>query len=58
MEKNPLNLACIEHFCKGFISSFGEEYSCRSIVDDFNRLLAKREERGFPGTLGSIDYLH
>lgn len=54
----PSNLAYIEHFYKDSISSFGEEYSCRPIVDDFNHLLAKGEEKGFLGTLGSVDYLH
>lgn len=54
----PSNLAYIEHFYKGSISSFGEEYSCRPIVDDCNHLIAKGEEKGFLGTLGSVNYLH
>jgi hypothetical protein len=39
-------LKCLEHFCRGVISCFGEEYSRRPTIDDLRRLLGKGEERG------------
>jgi hypothetical protein len=48
-------LECLEHFCRGVVECFGLEYMCCPIVDDLRHLLAKGEERGFFGMIGSID---
>ena len=49
---------CLDQFCEGIIECYGEEYCRRPNVEDTQRLLAKAEERGFPGMLGSIDCMH
>jgi hypothetical protein len=49
---------CLEYFCEGIIACYGEEFCRRPNVADTQRLLAKAEERGFPGMLGSIDCMH
>ena len=49
---------CLEMFCEGIIHCYGEEFCRRPNVADTQRLLAKAEERGFPGMLGSIDCMH
>jgi hypothetical protein len=35
-----------------------DEFLCRPTVADTQRLLAKAEERGFFGMLGTIDCMH
>lgn len=52
------HLECLKLICRGVISCFGEEYSRCPTVDDLRRLLAKGEERGFPGTIGSRCFMH
>ena len=51
-------LECLEKFCEGIIHCYKEEFCRRPNVADIQRLLAKAEERGFPGMLGSIDCMH
>jgi hypothetical protein len=51
-------LECLEYYCSGIIECFGDEFLHRPTVADTQHLLAKAEERGFPGMLGSIDCMH
>jgi hypothetical protein len=51
-------LECLEYYCSDIIECFGGEFLCRPTVADTQPLLAKAEERGFPGWLGSIDCMH
>jgi hypothetical protein len=48
--------------CKKFVIKvcevFGDKYLRTPNEEDTARLLAIGEERGFPGMLGSIDYMH
>ena len=47
-----------EKFTQGIIHLYGEEYLRRPTPEDLQRLLDIREVRGFPGMIGSIDYMH
>ncbi|XP_024016233.1 uncharacterized protein LOC112089715 [Eutrema salsugineum] len=49
---------CLEHFVQGIINLFGNEYLRRPTPEDLQRLLHVGEYRGFPGMIGSIDYMH
>jgi hypothetical protein len=51
-------LECLEYYCLGIIDCFWDEFLHRPTVADTQRLLAKTEERGFLGMLGSIDCMH
>jgi hypothetical protein len=51
-------LECLEYYCSGIIECFGDEFLRCPTVTDTHRLLAKAEERGFHGMLGSIDCMH
>jgi hypothetical protein len=51
-------LECLEYYCSDIIEYFGDEFLRCSTVADTQCLLAKAEERGFPGMLGSIDCMH
>jgi hypothetical protein len=51
-------LECLEYYCSSIIECFRDEFLRHSTVADTQRLLAKAEERGFPGMLGSIDCIH
>jgi hypothetical protein len=51
-------LDCLEKFYEGIIHCYGDEFCRRPNIVDTQRLLAKDEERGFPGMLGSIDCKH
>jgi hypothetical protein len=51
-------LECLEYYCVGIIECFGAEFLRHPIVADTQCLLAKVEERGFLGMLGSIVYMH
>jgi hypothetical protein len=57
LEKTTV-LECLEYYCSGIIECFGDEFLCRPSVADTRRLLAKTEERGFPGILESINCMH
>jgi hypothetical protein len=45
-------------FCRALIKVFGEVYLRETNMEDTQRLLSINENRGFPGMLGSIDYMH
>uniref|UniRef100_A0A0D3DF30 DDE Tnp4 domain-containing protein n=1 Tax=Brassica oleracea var. oleracea TaxID=109376 RepID=A0A0D3DF30_BRAOL len=49
---------CLHNFTAGIIGLFGDEYIRRPTPEDLERLLHIREERGFPGMIGSIDCMH
>jgi hypothetical protein len=51
-------LECLEYYCSGIIECFGDEFLRCPTVTNTQRLLAKAENRGFPGMLGSIDCMH
>jgi hypothetical protein len=51
-------LECLEYYCLGIIECFGNEFLRHPTVPNTLRLLAKAEECGFPGILGTIDYMH
>ncbi|WZZ61473.1 hypothetical protein YC2023_061580 [Brassica napus] len=51
-------LSCLHNFTDGIIQIFGEEYLQRPTLEDLQRLLDIGETRGFPGMVGSIDYMH
>jgi hypothetical protein len=51
-------LECIEYYCSSIIKYFGDEFLHRPTAVDNQCLLAKAEERGFLGMLGSIDCMH
>uniref|UniRef100_A0A0D3AQM5 DDE Tnp4 domain-containing protein n=1 Tax=Brassica oleracea var. oleracea TaxID=109376 RepID=A0A0D3AQM5_BRAOL len=50
--------SCLENFVEGIIYLFGDEYLRRPTPTDLQRLLNIGENRGFPGMIGSIDYMH
>jgi hypothetical protein len=45
-------LECLEYYYVRIIECFMAEFLCHPTIDDTQRLLAKVEERGFPGMLG------
>jgi hypothetical protein len=51
-------LECLKYYCSSIIKCFGDEFLRHPTITDTQRLLAKAEERGFPGMLGSIDCMH
>jgi hypothetical protein len=44
-------LECLEYYCSDIIECFGDEFLRHLTVADTQCLLAKAEERGFPGML-------
>jgi hypothetical protein len=52
------SLESLKRFCKSIIKLYSEEYLRSPTQDDIDRLLARSEERLFPGMLGSIDCMH
>ncbi|KAK1618039.1 hypothetical protein QYE76_023556 [Lolium multiflorum] len=44
-------------FCRAVIAVFAKDYLRAPRVDDTARILQKNASRGFPGMIGSIDYL-
>ena len=46
---------CFKKICQGIIEAFGEEYLRRPNEVDIARLLAIRDDYGFPKTLQSLD---
>ncbi|XP_057811380.1 uncharacterized protein LOC131025598 [Salvia miltiorrhiza] len=51
--------SCLANFCKCVIEVFGAQYLRSPNQDDIQRLLQLHEQRhGFPGMLGSLDYMH
>ncbi|MDD0213393.1 hypothetical protein PSY81_23625, partial [Shigella flexneri] len=45
-------------FTRGIVNLYSAEYLRVPTLADLRRLLAKAEKRGFPGMIGSIDYMH
>ena len=48
----------LRRFVKAVIAMFGDHYLRSPNNIDIARLLQTREQRGFPGMLGSIDCMH
>jgi hypothetical protein len=53
-----IDLECLEHYCSDIIECFRDEFLRHPTVADTRCLLAKTEERGFPGMLRSIHCMH
>lgn len=53
-----LILDCVDRFTQTVIEIFEPEYLRAPTDEDTERLLAESEERGWPGMLRSIDYMH
>ncbi|CAM8921667.1 unnamed protein product [Rhodiola kirilowii] len=51
-------LECMKIFCQQVEGLFGKEYLRAPTPADLRRLLARGEQRGFPGMIGSIDCMH
>ncbi|XP_015964854.1 uncharacterized protein LOC107488611 [Arachis duranensis] len=51
-------IECLEKFVEGVISVFEDEYLQKPNPNDVRRLLQMAEGRGFPGMLGSINFMH
>ncbi|XP_074374498.1 uncharacterized protein LOC141714901 [Apium graveolens] len=51
-------LECKKFFCQQVEELFGEEYLRAPTPTDLRRLLARGEQMGFPGMIGSIDCMH
>ena len=51
-------LECLRRFCKGIIQLYEQVYLRVPTQDGLQRILHVSEMRGFPGMIGSIDYMH
>jgi hypothetical protein len=51
-------LECLKQFCLAIISKYQEQYLSSPTLTDTERLLKVAEERGFPGMMGSLDFMH
>ena len=51
-------IECTRKFCEGIIALFQDEYLRRPNAEYLQRLFQVRQERGFPGMIGSIDCMH
>ena len=51
-------MECLGKFAEGVISCFGGEYLRPLRSDELEKILQENESRGFPGMIGSIDYMH
>jgi hypothetical protein len=51
-------LESMYRFCRAVISVFGEYYCREPTIENTRWLLSINESRGFPGTIGSIDYMY
>uniref|UniRef100_A0A2N9F402 Nuclease HARBI1 n=1 Tax=Fagus sylvatica TaxID=28930 RepID=A0A2N9F402_FAGSY len=51
-------MKCLKKFVKAVVSNFSKEYLWSPTNNDIVRLLALGESHGFPGMLGSTDYMH
>jgi hypothetical protein len=54
----PTVLQCLEYYCSDIIECFEDEFLCRPIVTDTQRLLVKVKELGFSEMLGIIDCIY
>jgi hypothetical protein len=57
LEKST-TIECLEYYCLDIIECFRDEFLRRPTIADTQHLLAKAEERGFDGILGSIDCMY
>ncbi|XP_074368590.1 uncharacterized protein LOC141708731 [Apium graveolens] len=51
-------LECMKIFCEQVEGIFGKEYFRAPTPADLKRLLARGEQKGFPGMIGSINCMH
>ena len=51
-------LEYLRRFCKGIIRLYEQEYLRAPTQDDLQNFLHVSEMRGFPGMIGSIDFIH
>ncbi|KAI5349875.1 hypothetical protein L3X38_002766 [Prunus dulcis] len=51
-------LKALVRFCQAVATLYTRDYLRRPTPRDLQRLLQKAEARGFPGMIGSIDYMH
>ncbi|KAK1666086.1 hypothetical protein QYE76_054245 [Lolium multiflorum] len=51
-------LDCFYRFCRAVIAVFGDFYLRSPTLEDTSKILTFSEARGFPGMLGSIDFMH
>ncbi|XP_026419073.1 uncharacterized protein LOC113314966 isoform X2 [Papaver somniferum] len=49
---------CLKRFCDAIIGIYEKEYLRKPNENDIARLLKEAEIRGFPGMIGSLDYMH
>ena len=52
------SLESLSRFCSAIIKIYGEEYLQSPTAEDVKRILTINEKRGFPGMLGSLDFMH
>ena len=57
MEESTI-LECVDEFTRTIVELYGKSYLRPPNAEDIARLLQKAEERGFPGMIGSIDFMH
>ncbi|XP_073030813.1 uncharacterized protein [Primulina eburnea] len=51
-------IQCLQRFCRDIVEVFAERYLRSPTSIDIDRLLRVGEKPGFPGMLGSLDYMH
>ncbi|KAM1175120.1 hypothetical protein ACFX13_028226 [Malus domestica] len=51
-------LDTLEEFCDTIVQVYKDEYLRKPNQEDLNQLIHKAEDRGFPGMIGSLDYMH
>ncbi|KAM1362593.1 hypothetical protein ACFX2H_027396 [Malus domestica] len=51
-------LDTLEEFCDTIVQVYKDEYLRKPNQEDLNRLIHKAEDCGFPGMIGSLDYMH
>ncbi|XP_070675622.1 uncharacterized protein [Malus domestica] len=51
-------LDTLEEFCDTIVQVYKDEYLCELNQEDLNWLLRKVEDRGFPGMIRSLDFMH
>ena len=56
--RESTTIKCVKRFCQGVVEIFGPEYLKSPNATDISRMLRKVNQRGFPGMLVSLDYMH